>query len=165
MLYKSSLLFVGLVSLVSSLAVNNVPTATPVSNHRALFGLSPTPAPALEELRRRQATQVTQQTLLAAPDNTCGYFNGSSGSSASSSISSALATNKASKLRHGVVHLGTVSLPLLPPCRIAPSPLQETCYAVIPKLAAQPRQLQRHVLIDTGMTTTKLAQGRAQKIL
>jgi hypothetical protein len=74
MVYKSYLLFAGLLSLVFSLALNNIPVATPISNHRALLGLSPTPAPFAEELRRRQATQVTEQTLLAAPDNTCGYL-------------------------------------------------------------------------------------------
>ena len=77
MVYNSSLLFWGLFSLASALAVNNVP----VAHRRPSFGVSPTPAPAVEELRRRQASQVTQETLLAAPDNTCGYFGGSSGSS------------------------------------------------------------------------------------
>lgn len=81
MVYNSSLLFLGLFSLASALAVNNVPVATLIPNNRASFGVFPTPAPAVEELRRRQASQVTQETLLAAPDNTCGYFGGSSGSS------------------------------------------------------------------------------------
>ncbi|PMD38968.1 hypothetical protein L207DRAFT_634955 [Hyaloscypha variabilis F] len=53
-------------------------SATAVSNDRALLGLSPTPTPDAGELRRRQASQVTVQTLLAAPDNTCGYFYGNS---------------------------------------------------------------------------------------
>ncbi|KAE9372151.1 hypothetical protein N431DRAFT_483003 [Stipitochalara longipes BDJ] len=75
---KSSLPFVGLLSLVSSLAVDIVPVATAISNDGTLLGLSPTPAPATDELRRRQASQVAVQTLLAAPDNTCGYFYGTS---------------------------------------------------------------------------------------
>ncbi|KAH8794543.1 hypothetical protein F5882DRAFT_397922 [Hyaloscypha sp. PMI_1271] len=78
MVCMDSLLFAGILSLVSSLAVDYVPVATAVSNDRASFNLSPTPAPAPDELRRRQASQVTVQTLLAAPDNTCGYFQGNS---------------------------------------------------------------------------------------
>jgi hypothetical protein len=84
MIYQRSLLPLGLFSVVSGLAVHSVPVASPILNDRPSFGVSPTPAPALEELRRRQATQVTQETLLAAPDNTCGYFGGSSGPSAAS---------------------------------------------------------------------------------
>lgn len=41
----------------------------------------PTAAPADGELRRRQATApVTLRSVLEAPDNTCGYFGGNSGS-------------------------------------------------------------------------------------
>jgi hypothetical protein len=95
MVYNISLVFFGLLSLASALAVNNVPVATPVSNNRAFFGVFPTPAPASEDLRRRQASQITQETLLAAPDNTCGYFGGSSGSSPASRFPEECNTYKA----------------------------------------------------------------------
>jgi hypothetical protein len=106
---KSPLLFASLISLVSSFAVDNVPVATAVSNDRALLGLSPTPTPDAGELRRRQASQVTVQTLLAAPDNTCGYFYGNSGSSPVQRKSRTLEANKAEQLRHGVAQLEIVS--------------------------------------------------------
>lgn len=66
---------------VSALALNKGPPPTPCSNHRDSYGVfaKPTAGPGLEELRRRQEAQVTQRTLIAAPDNTCGFFGGSSG--------------------------------------------------------------------------------------
>lgn len=106
---KSSLLFLGLLSLVSSLAVNNDPVATTISNGRALLGLSPTPAPDAGEPRRRQASQVTVQTLLAAPDNTCGFFGGNSGSSPASRNSRISQANVAGQLHHGGVRPEIVS--------------------------------------------------------
>jgi hypothetical protein len=146
MVYNSSLLFAGLLSLVSSLAVNNIPVATPISNHRALLGLSPTPAPSAEELRRRQATQVTEQTLLAAPDNTCGYFDGNSGSCCPNLRTLEFQwLTRPKSFPMGLCFWETVSLQLQQQHRTAPSPFQVTCCAVTPKLAAQHNQLRRHV--------------------
>jgi hypothetical protein len=79
-MYAASILFLGLFSFMSALAVENIPLQTAIYQpHRVVDDLSvskPTPAPNQNELRRRQDSQ---HTLLAAPDNICGYVNGSSG--------------------------------------------------------------------------------------
>ena len=146
MVYKRSpFLFVGLLTLVSSLAVKNVPVATAVSNEKALLGLSPTPAPDAGELRRRQASQVTVQTLLAAPDNTCGFFRGNSGSSPASRNPETSQTNVAKQLHHGDVQVEIVSSRLQQqvPHRMVVRK-QGQSYAVIPQLAAQQHRPQQH---------------------
>jgi DNA/RNA endonuclease YhcR with UshA esterase domain len=58
-----------------------VPTATPTAliSHQDTVVPEPTIDPGDNELRRRQTAQVTQRSVLEAPDNTCGYFGGNSG--------------------------------------------------------------------------------------
>lgn len=86
-MYNLNLLFlvVGLcLSFVSGLNLRHIPAvATGLDSHErvAVSTPKPTAAPKDKELRRRQATaQVTLRTVLEAPDNTCGYFGGDSGS-------------------------------------------------------------------------------------
>jgi hypothetical protein len=80
MIFKHSLLLLTSFSLsVSALAVDIAPATVVPQPHDVPSQVSvpePTEAPNLHELRRRQNAQ---KTLLAAPDQTCGFFNGSSG--------------------------------------------------------------------------------------
>jgi hypothetical protein len=75
-------LFLKLVSISISVVALNSPSAThnpqPYGELPRVSIPKPTEAPNFEELRRRQE-YGPQRTLIAAPDNTCGFFNGSSG--------------------------------------------------------------------------------------
>jgi hypothetical protein len=79
MLYKCPALLLAFCSSVSALTLDNGPAA-------ATYGLpnvegeapKPTQPPNAHELRVRD---ITQKTLLAASDNTCGFFGGSTGMS------------------------------------------------------------------------------------
>jgi hypothetical protein len=163
MLCQSSLLFWGFFSLVSTLAINNVPVATPISKGGPSLGVSPTPAPAVGELRRRQATQVTQETVLAAPDNTCGYFGGSSGSSPTL-CSRTAAANKAEQVCHGVAHPETASSQPQQRQQTAPNPHLAVCSVVILHQAARLHQLPRRVWIMHGMSSIQAAQDHVPQI-
>lgn len=82
MKYQFALLSLGFVTSISSVSArHNAPAAiTNIPRPQRFFAHVPAPAitppPSIGELMRRQ---TVQETLLAAPDNTCGYFNGSSG--------------------------------------------------------------------------------------
>jgi len=81
MIQSTILLFLGLYSSFSFAAVINAPETTVVQQYRGVSAEGATPkttqAPNALELRKRQ--EFATKTLIAAPDNTCGYFNGSSG--------------------------------------------------------------------------------------
>lgn len=80
MISRPSVLFLASFSLsVSAFAVYIAPVTSVPQPYGVLSQLSvpePTEAPNVHELRRGQNAQ---KTLIAAPDNTCGFFNGSSG--------------------------------------------------------------------------------------
>jgi hypothetical protein len=86
MLYKFSLLSLALFSSsIEAIALNhglaaatNTPQEYGAFPHTSIPSPTQAPNPHDFELRRRESAQ---RTLLAAPDNTCGYFSGISGSS------------------------------------------------------------------------------------
>lgn len=80
MLYKYSNIFVLFPALVSAIALNNDLAATKCMVKGGGEAPEPTQPPNAHDLRIRD---VPQKTLLAASDNTCGFFGGSSGSSPS----------------------------------------------------------------------------------
>ncbi len=70
----SILVLILLSSLVSALALNNVPALATGSNILTdVATLIPTTAPQNKDLRRRQEAQ---KTFLAGPDATCGFIGG-----------------------------------------------------------------------------------------
>jgi hypothetical protein len=103
MLYKYSNLFVLLSSSVSAIALNNDPAATKCMVKAEGEAPEPTQPPNAHDLRIRD---VPQKTLLAASDNTCGFFGGSTGSSPiSRHVSIHQADKDQLKINHGDAQL------------------------------------------------------------
>lgn len=84
MIFRLSILVVGLClsSASASIFKHRLPVVTAQSNGLYPHNVVPEPTrgPNEQELRRRMTFQVTLRTVLEAPDNTCGYFGGDTGS-------------------------------------------------------------------------------------
>ena len=84
MLSHSCCVLLGLLSISISVVAFTSPSAShkpqPLGDLPDVSIPKPTEGPNNEELKRRQE-YGPQRTLIAAPDNTCGFFNGSSGKS------------------------------------------------------------------------------------